>query len=240
MFQVKGLSQSMSLFTSKAKMKTHGGVGCRLVSFPETPSELADLNTRFVCAQRKETGAIALLKSYRRIGDNPGKATIWQAALATSAATSFFDPVQIGDCTYGDGALGANNPANEVQNEAGNIWCETTGKLEPLVKCFISLGTGNGGINPISDKAWKFLSKSLTTVAADTTLTAQHVATRWRHFQDTRYFRFNVQQGLQDVGLAEYKEIGLMESATRDYLNNEETQPRIRNCVTNLRTKECQ
>lgn len=203
-------------------------------------SPLADLHNRFVCAQRKETGGITLLRSYRSIGDDPGEATIWQAALATSAATSFFDPVQIGDCKYVDGAMGANNPAKEVQNEADRIWCETSGKLEPLVKCFISLGTGNGGINPISDKAWKFLTKSLTAVATDTRLTAQDVATRWKHFQDTRYFRFNVQQGLQDVGLAEYKEIGLMDAATKEYLESAETRPRVRSCVTNLRTKKCQ
>lgn len=180
------------------------------------------------------------MRSYRSLGQNPGTATIWQAALATSAATSFFDPVKIDDCTYVDGAMGANNPAKEVEHEADNIWCETTGKLEPLVKCFISLGTGNGGINPINDKAWNFVVQSLKNVATDTKVTAQDVATRWKYLQNTRYFRFNVEQGLQDVGLEEYKEIDLMEAATKDYLDHEDTQPRVRNCVANLRTKKCQ
>jgi hypothetical protein len=175
------------------------------------------------------------------MGEDPGEATIWQAALATSAATSFFDSVKIGDCTYGDGAMGANNPAREVQNEADKIWCETSGKLEPLVKCFISLGTGHEGINSISDKVWEFFSKSLVNVATDTIATAEEVATRWKHLQDTRYFRFNVQHGLQYAGLADCKEgkIGLMEAATRDYLDSQETSRRVCSCVTNLRTKEC-
>ncbi|KAG4433973.1 hypothetical protein IFR05_010553 [Cadophora sp. M221] len=192
----------------------------------------------FVCAKAKETGGIALLKSYRHKGDDPGEATIWQAALATSAATGFFDPVKIGDRSYVDGAMGANNPANEVQVEAGNIWCETNGGLEQLVKCFVSLGTGNGGINPISDRAYTFLTQSLKAVATETKQTERDVSARWRKYQDTRYFRFNVEQGLQEVGLAEYKEIGLMEAATTEYLNLESQKPRVRNCVTNLRTKK--
>lgn len=39
------------------------------------------------------------------------RAKIYQAALATSAATTFFDPVRIGDRTIANGGLGANNPA---------------------------------------------------------------------------------------------------------------------------------
>jgi predicted acylesterase/phospholipase RssA len=196
--------------------------------------------SRFVCAQRKETGTIVPLRSYCCKGEDPETATIWQAALATSAATSFFDSVKIGDCTFIDGAMGANNPARELEHEADQIWCEVTGKLEPLVKCFISLGTGNGGINPMTDKAWKFLTKSLTAVATDTRATAQDVAIRWKDHQNTRYFRFNVEQGLQKVGLEEYKRIDLLEAATKDYLNHADTRPRVRSCVENLRTKKCQ
>ena len=181
------------------------------------------------------------MRSYRTKGEDPGEATIWQAALATSAATSFFQPVKIGDCTYGDGALGANNPAAHVEREADRIWGKPSERLESQVRCFVSLGTGHGGINPVSDKAWEFLSKSLKGVATDTEATAEEVAARWRHLQTKPYFRFNVQHGLSEVGLAECKpeKIGLMEAATRDYLDSEETRPRVYRCVTNLRTKEC-
>lgn len=61
----------------------------------------------------KETGDITRLRSYHVKGLHPCEATIWEAALATSAATGFFMPVKIGDCMYGDGALGANNPAEK-------------------------------------------------------------------------------------------------------------------------------
>ena len=201
---------------------------------------MIDLGVRFVCAQGTETGTITLLKSYLCKGDVPGPATIWEAALATSAATGFFDHVKIGDRLYRDGAMGANNPSNQVETEASRIWCERTGRIMPLVKCFISLGTGNGGINPISDKAWKFLTKSLAKVATDTRMTARDVGGRWREYQDMRYFRFNVEHGLEDVGLAEYKQKGLIEAATEDYLEGQDTHPRLYSCVMNLRAKKCQ
>jgi len=199
------------------------------------------VRNRFVCAQRRETGDITRLRSYHVKGLHPCEATIWEAALATSAATGFFMPVKIGDCMYGDGALGANNPAEKVEQEASKIWCESnnTSQFQSRVKCFVSLGTGDGGINPVSDKAWKFLTKSLARVATETEATAEAVARRWSNLDNEPYFRFNVQRGLQAVGLAEWKYIGLLEAATDGYLDIEDTIPRIARCVDILRTKEC-
>jgi hypothetical protein len=62
---------------------------------------------------------------------------------------------------------------------------------------------------------------------------------RWRyHFDTKRYFRFNVDQGLQDVGLAEYKEQGKMEAATDEYLRNQAQKFQVRDCVENLQQKQ--
>jgi hypothetical protein len=62
---------------------------------------------------------------------------------------------------------------------------------------------------------------------------------RWaQHFDNKRYFRFNVEQGLQDVGLAEYKEQGVIESATDEYLRHIQQKSRVRDCVLNLRQKQ--
>ncbi|KAK5691986.1 hypothetical protein LTR97_011157 [Elasticomyces elasticus] len=183
----------------------------------------------FVCAQSEEIGKITRLKSYRLDGDIRGEATIWQAALATTAATSFFDAAKIGDRTYRDGALGANNPAKEVENEAARIWHDTSGELQSHVKCFLSLGTGQTGTYRVHDRAWKFLSESLKNVATDTEPTNEEVAARWNHLPNKPYVRFNVQHGLEDIELAEYKreERGTMDAATHAYLDLGETRPRI-------------
>ena len=65
-----------------------------------------------------ETTAIKRLRSYSLTSHRDVPATICEAALATSAATSFFEPVHIGARKYVDGALGANNPVDEVEGEA--------------------------------------------------------------------------------------------------------------------------
>lgn len=193
----------------------------------------------FVCATAKETTGITRLRSYSLSDELDIPASICEAALATSAATTFFDSVSIGARKFVDGALGANNPVDEVESEASNIWCPETGDLKPLVKCFISIGTGNPGKKAIEDNIVKF-SKTLVAIATETEKTADRFVERWRrHFDESRYFRFNVQQGLQNVGLAEYQEQGTIEAATEEYLKHQEQKFRVRDCVQNLKQKEC-
>lgn len=179
------------------------------------------------------------LRSYRLLSQPNIPATICQAALATSAATTFFDPVSIDDRSFADGGFGANNPVNEVEGEASDIWCPETGDLKPLVKCFISIGTGNPGIKPFEDGLLGFLSKTMVEIATETENTEAEFIARWRgHYDEKRYFRFNVEQGLQDVGMDEYNRKGAIKSATEGYLSHQDRIFRVRNCVQNLESKE--
>lgn len=193
----------------------------------------------FVCTTAKETAGITRLRSYSLPDELDISATICEAALATSAATCFFDPVSIGAHQFVDGSLSVNNPVNEVEGEAANIWCSETGDLAPLVKCFISIGTGNPGKRAIEDNTLKFLSQSLVGIATETENTERKFIARWaKHFVERRYFRFNVDQGLQGVGLAEYKEQGIIELATDEYLRHQSQKTRVRDCVQNLSQKQ--
>lgn len=179
------------------------------------------------------------LRSYSLPGTRDIPATICQAALATSAATTFFGPVNIGARKFADGALGANNPVDEVELEASNIWCAETGDLKPLVKCFVSIGTGNPGKKAIEDNVLKFLSGTLVDIATQTESTEKKFIAKWRqHFDEKRYFRFNVDQGLQDVGLAEYQEQGKIDAATDGYLDHQKQVFQVRDCIQNLRLKQ--
>ncbi|KAF2186325.1 hypothetical protein K469DRAFT_726351 [Zopfia rhizophila CBS 207.26] len=154
----------------------------------------------FVCTVAKGTAGIARLRSYAVPDERDIPVTICETALATFAATGFFDA-------------------------AANIWCSRTGDLKPLVKCFVSIGTGNPGKKAIEDNMLKFLSKTLVGIATETEDTERKFVARWaNHFDEKCYFRFNVDQGLQEEGLAEYKEQG--------------GKSRVRNCVQNLREKQ--
>ncbi|GIJ91451.1 hypothetical protein Asppvi_010416 [Aspergillus pseudoviridinutans] len=166
-------------------------------------------------------------------------ATICQAGLATSAATTFFDPVSIDDRTFADGGFGANNPVDEVEGEASNIWGSDEKDLKELVKCFISIGTGNPGKKAFEDGMIKFLSETVVQIATETEATEKRFIERWaKHFDKNRYFRFNVDQGLQDIGLDEYNKKGAIKAATEGYLTHVAQRYRVRDCIQNLRLKQ--
>lgn len=169
-------------------------------------------------------------------------ATIWEAARATSAASSFFDPISIGKHgqEYVDAGLGCNNPVDEVWTEAQDIWSPEGDDLATLVKCFISIGTGNPGISPIEDGVFRIFTKTLKDIATETEKTAEIFAKSHRGLlSQARYFRFNVDQGLQNVGLEEYRKEKEMVSATSLYMESQHMQSRTRDCSQALKDKEC-
>ncbi|KAF8856400.1 FabD/lysophospholipase-like protein [Acephala macrosclerotiorum] len=196
-----------------------------------------------VCAKAFEVTATVLLRSYASTDAlNNIPATICEAVRATSAATSFFEPVTIGPRRrkFVDGGLGANNPVEQLWNEAQNIWCHDEGmELSRLLKCFVSIGTGNPGRKAIAEGSLKFFSETLVGIATQTEDTAKIFVERHRRlYEGKRYFRFNVQQGLQDVGLEEYQAAALIDAATAEYMDGQETRSAAQQCAMNLKQKQ--
>ncbi|KAF2148035.1 phospholipase, patatin family protein [Myriangium duriaei CBS 260.36] len=173
----------------------------------------------FVCVLKLSTQTVARFRDYNIRDDYSKVPKIREAALATSATTAYFDRVMIGNDVYIDGSLGANNPVEEVEHEATNIWAPTTRELKPLVKCFLSIGAGSDGKRYASDTAYSalsFFTNVTMKVASGTEATEKRFADRW--YDGRRYFRFNVQEGLRDVGFDEHTKLGLIAGATEDYL----------------------
>ena len=56
-------------------------------------------------------------------------------------------------------------------------------------------------------------------------------------YDEKRYFRFNVDQGLQDVGLAEFLKQGAIEAATDRYIKSQTQKYLVRDCALNLKHK---
>lgn len=167
--------------------------------------------------------------------------TILEAAMATSAALSFFDPVDIGNQTYLDGATGANNPVDRVWNEAQALFGSENGKIDNVIGCVLSIGTGNPGTYSFSTNALEVLTKTLRKIATETEATERQFASTHSYLTSPtpRYFRFNVQQGLQDVELAEYKEAGKITSVTEEYMDHRNRELEVLKVSEILRAKNC-
>lgn len=128
---------------------------------------------------------------------------------------------------------------DEVEEEASNIWCSETRDLKPLVKCFISIGTGNPGKKMFEDSMIKFLGQTVVEIATETKNAERRFIARWAgHFDEKRYFRFSVDQGLQNIRLDEYKKKGAIEAATEGHLTHIAQKFRVRDCIQNLRLKQ--
>ncbi|KAL2115914.1 hypothetical protein VTJ04DRAFT_10169 [Mycothermus thermophilus] len=192
----------------------------------------------FVCATSKETGDTVCLANYRSPrSDNSdllNATTIWQACRATSAATTFFDPIAIGPFgeQFVDGALGANNPVYAVWNQAQDLW--GVDQLRDHLQCLVSIGTGLPTLKPVRDDAfgiWATL-KDLTT---ETEKTAQQFHRDKAYLDDEgRYYRFNVDRGLEEIGLQESKKKTEIAAATRRYVESQTIFRQMKACANNL------
>jgi predicted acylesterase/phospholipase RssA len=156
--------------------------------------------------------------------------SIWQACRATSAAPTFFPSVTIDSQQYVDGALGYNNPIRPLLDEAFRIWGD-----KRAIGCIVSIGTGVPRLGIVGEGAT--LAKTLKEMATD----AQTVANEFKNEMTSRYgpdqqvyFRFNVERGLEVLGLEECqpRHQAQIQTATNFYL--EEAADRIEICARNI------
>jgi hypothetical protein len=164
---------------------------------------------------------------------------IWEAGRATSAASTFFDPIKIGPNLeeFVDGATGCNNPVRELWTEAMDMWPQET--LESNVKCLVSIGTGQPSLKPFGENIID-IGKTLLDLATDTERTAELFLREHRGLALRKcYFRFNVERGLEAVGLEDFQQKNVIAAATRKYITSQAIFEHIQLCAENLSTREC-
>lgn len=181
-----------------------------------------------------------LLRSYRPIRESPDLyniAKIWEVARATSAATTFFEPIRIGRSQeeFVDGGLGANNPVEELWQDAADAFCDADReKLVKNVCTVVSIGTGiqnyrKFGDNPLS------IGNTLLHLATETDKTAETFRkSNPQLYNSARLFRFNVGRGLAEIGLEEASERSQIKGMTDQYLKDEANFRAIRQCAEML------
>jgi predicted acylesterase/phospholipase RssA len=181
-----------------------------------------------------------LFTSYQRPGptsDLLQTTKIWEAARATSAAPSFFNPIKIGKHgeEFLDGGMGANNPVRILWDEAQEIFLKQEQRPESHVKCLVSIGTGIPSLKPFGS-CLLAVGKTLKSIATDTERTA--VSFERGHPQLARgrkYFRFNVIRGLGNIGLERATKMPAIVAATRLYLDLPAVKREMEHCGRYLR-----
>ncbi|KAG4422097.1 hypothetical protein IFR04_004724 [Cadophora malorum] len=189
----------------------------------------------FVVALGSESGTVSHFTNYAKPHAQSqilGDVKIWEAARATASAPTFFDPIQI-TCngfteTFIDGALGHNNPINQLWMEAVE---EFGDPLESQLQCIVSLGTGRPALKEIGT-SMKSFGETLLAIAVQTQRTAITFHKMHKSLADNGgYFRFNPPD-LQEVGLDESKKRGLIQQRCRDHGQDPDVEDAMRRFKT--------
>jgi patatin-like phospholipase/acyl hydrolase len=178
----------------------------------------ADIVRSFLCSKSKKQNQLFRFRNYHVPGDTIPNCPLWQACRATSAAPTIFPPMEIGPAhvRWTDGGMGANNPIEELMDEARNLW-----KNKRDVGCVVSLGTGVPARADMGAKL-KELVDVLVKMATDT----QEIHEKFLNkmissygLHQEFYFRFNVEHGLESISLEEWKHIESIDVATGSYIS---------------------
>jgi len=190
----------------------------------------------FVCATRGEMGMhTVLLRSYESKKVKEVDCTIWEAGRATSAASSFFDPIKIGQFeeSFVDGGTGCNNPVDKVFEEALDVWGPDA---RYRIQCLLSIGTGQPNERGFGS-GLREIASTLVHISTETEQTAARFATVYvsslGSYPNSKkvYFRFNVVKGLEEIGLERYEDKAKIAAATKAYLSGPEISSNIRACA---------
>ena len=125
--------------------------------------------------------------------------------------------------TYLDGGLHCNNPVRVLYDEAKSIWDTSRGQT---VACIVSIGTGRPPLSAVGKRADELL-RSMVKMATDTEGTAQDFANEVYNMPEAdrpAYFRFNVEKGLEAIGLEEWEHFAKLTEATNTYLDGQREQ----------------
>ncbi|KAF8595697.1 FabD lysophospholipase-like protein, partial [Ceratobasidium sp. AG-I] len=181
-----------------------------------------------VCAMSADAirGSIpTFIRTYRIAANQGPDCTIVEAVRATMATPGMFKKATIIEQSvktkYISGALGCNNPTTHMINE--------TEKLFPgrLLATVLSVGSGqlHSANLPDRSKLLQFLPlqlvQTLDSIATDCERTNQELSRRFSRASNV-YFRFNAEQGMQDIEQSDLARLSEVRAHTLNYLKDAE------------------
>jgi hypothetical protein len=133
-----------------------------------------------------------------------------------------------------DAGLGCNNPIKQLLNEAEHIF------PHQHIACIVSIGTGHvttaslpapslfNNVIPLS------VAEVLKKITTECEATAEETERRFRSAPNI-YFRFNVEQGMQSVTLAQWERLPEVTTHTLQHLQRGKVDEMVMAAVTALR-----
>ena len=122
---------------------------------------------------------------------------LWEACRATSAAPSFFEPLTIGDYSFLDGGLQANNPLGWMWNEVLTVYGATRS-----TSCLLSIGTGTPKSEKVHDPTLRQVAdftQDMAGIATNTEVTNILFRSLINAFapnpNTSKYYRINIGDG---------------------------------------------
>jgi hypothetical protein len=166
----------------------------------------------------------AILRTYLIRSQAPSTITVVDAALASCAAQPDFTPVSSGSGykrkVYVAAGLGVNTPVSDVITEAHELFGG-----DSSVAFLLSLGTGHPGMIPIPPDGNIDIHKLMRDMMNDCEQRAQEAERRLGRVGI--YFRFSVQQGMQNIHEDQAADPSWISSQTDAYLSDPRTSENI-------------
>ncbi|CAE6414309.1 unnamed protein product [Rhizoctonia solani] len=199
----------------------------------------------FVCALTADQirGRLPVhFRTYQSQWNPAPNCKIWEAARATSAAPTFFKAIAVNNdqgipMRFIDAGVGVNNPTGRVLAEAQNIF------PEQQLSCILSIGTGQPKTismsqtsavrNMISPELE--LAEAVKKIATDCEQMADDMSNRFAPYPGV-YFRFSVDQGMQNIGLGAFEKLSELAAHTSAYLRLHENDTRANRVAAALKS----
>jgi hypothetical protein len=179
---------------------------------------------------------------------------IWQVARATSAAPTFFDPIQIGNKEYSDGGVGNNNPIIRTLQDVVEV--AGTSSIEQALGILISIGAGQKPSARLKVKHkfplfsnWKpvkqlsKLVRNLVNIAGNVEEAHNYIQYAMRNAEFRHYYRWTGGEEVGGLGMDEWepnpkgnkaKTADFIRDNVRAYMEQPDIAAQIRASATEL------
>lgn len=156
---------------------------------------------------------------------------IWEVARATSAATTFFDPIKTGrdQIAFIDAGFGYNNPCEVLIAEADKAIPNRD------TSCIVSIGTGLGKAVGVSGNLSTLL-RAMVKMATTSHKVHSRLQEKFGAEQPQKYWRFDEDVAISEIKMDNWKKLQDIAGHTHNYLNAYATAIALESCANSLIT----